>query len=540
MGNDDQDNNPLGGQPPSPDTGSDQTPGTSSPVSPADAPIISSAGLPTATPLNAPLPTDSLHPLQTTGSGEGDIVVGHRQGFNKKPLIIIGVIVLVVAIIIALLVFLLPHDDDVEAPVAAVGEVNTAAIFDPTAPIPLQIDSTYIYISPEDGSQLIADNFLSADRFYGDYAVVKSGTEEAVSQTLLINRSGKTIFSFEGNNTSTYYDIENNVWIIDGDAYNIELQKLSPEGTTSSYIGNGYILIRGGTQNVTNETEQESPTDGEASADESNGEGSQASSDSAGQTDSDEYIADLDGKRVYDCEQYCSAFTVDSDGTIYAVVRMWGGHSQIVNLSNSEVIYTTSQGSISQEDGVLTESSDDTIKYLTIQNNQISSSSQPTTTTVTTVSDGGEYIIEPCEEAKYTIKTLDGKIVSDCDIDDYYELPPILYKAYQNDFKQSPILITRDEELMLFDMAKGKVERTYTGQDVYMFDESPFLHTQDVLASESYVCNILSKKQDGKNSGCLLLEDENATVDGYSNYFTVEGRETMRLYNADLKETRQW
>lgn len=63
--------------------------------------IFSSSDLPTATPLNAPLPTDPLHPIQTVGSGRGDVVVG-RGKRNKKSLII-GIIIGAVALFILLL-----------------------------------------------------------------------------------------------------------------------------------------------------------------------------------------------------------------------------------------------------------------------------------------------------------------------------------------------------------------------------------------------------------------------------------------------------
>lgn len=72
---------------------------TTSSDSPADNKIISSANLAPPTPLNAPLPTDPLHPIQTVGTGSGDVMVGERRAKNKKPLIIGAIILAVVAII---------------------------------------------------------------------------------------------------------------------------------------------------------------------------------------------------------------------------------------------------------------------------------------------------------------------------------------------------------------------------------------------------------------------------------------------------------
>ena len=66
---------------------------------PADNKIISSANLTPPTPLSAPLPTDPLHPIQTVGTGSGDVVVGEGRKSSKKWLVVIGVIVGVVMIL---------------------------------------------------------------------------------------------------------------------------------------------------------------------------------------------------------------------------------------------------------------------------------------------------------------------------------------------------------------------------------------------------------------------------------------------------------
>lgn len=65
--------------------------------------IFSSSDLPTATPLSAPLPTDPLHPIQTVGTGRGDVVLqsDKRPGANKKlVLIIAGVLALAISLVV--------------------------------------------------------------------------------------------------------------------------------------------------------------------------------------------------------------------------------------------------------------------------------------------------------------------------------------------------------------------------------------------------------------------------------------------------------
>ena len=487
--------------------------------------IFSSSDLPTATPATAPLPTDPLHPIQTVGSGRGDVWINKGNNSNKKPLIIGAIILAAVALVGIITAVLLLSNSQTDEPASIVGKISPAIIFDETAPIPIEADNNYGYISPEDGSEVINARFLSAERFYGEYAVVKTGSVGNVSKTLIINRAGETVFSFDGDNSATYYDTENNLWIVDGDAHNVEMQKLSPENTIGQYIGNDYLLVM--EESHVTDNKQGTATDDGGSSSQTDDGGEQSS------TYSDGYIANLDGIKVYSCDGYCSAYTTVFDGTTYAVVRIWGESSQIINLANSETIYTT-HGTISLQDDNLIERADDTTKYIKIQNNQVTNLMQPEAT-VTTISNAGEYIIEPCKKSKYTIKTIDGATVSDCDIDDYYELSPSLYVAYRADFAKSPILIIRGEELQLFDMNSAQVVKTYNGQDVLMFDDSPFLHVQDLSNSESQVCNLLSKSDE---ESCISLGDENKTVDGGGDYFTVTDGGIEHIYNAKLKEIR--
>lgn len=496
---------------------------TVSPDSPADDKIISSANLTPPTPLSAPLPTDPLHPIQTVGSGRGDVWINKGSNSNKKPLII-GGIILAVAALVGIIAAVLLSNNQADEPATIIGKISSAIIFDETAPVPIEMDNNYGYISSEDGSQVIDAKFLSAERFYGEYAVVKTGSVGNVSKTLIINRTGETVFSFDGDNNATYYDTENNLWIVDGDAHNVEMQKLSPENTIGQYIGNDYLLVMEESHAIDNEWDAAADDDGGSS---------QVDDGEQSVTYSDGYIANLDGTKIYSCNGYCSAYTTVSDGVTYAIVRIWGESSQIINLTNGEAIYTI-RGTISLQDDNLIERNDNATKYIKIQNNQVINLTQPETA-VTTISNAGEYIVEPCKKSRYAIKTIDGTTVSDCDIDDYYELSPSLYTAYYADFAKSPILIIRDEELQLFDMSSAQVIKTYHGQDVLMFDDSPFLHIQDLSNSESQVCNLLSKSDE---ESCMSLGDENKTVDGGGDYFTVTDGGIEHIYNAKLKEIR--
>ncbi len=469
-------------------------------------------------------PYFSNHPTQTFNNEAGDIILNagsQKPKHNKRPFIIGGIILAAFAVICVVVLVVMSSFDSNNADYSTrIGTVNTDIIFDKTAPIPVSVDGNYGYANAENGSLLIDARFLEAGRFYGEYAVIKLGSEGHVTETSIINRAGKAIFTFNGDNTTTYYDTENNFWMVDGDIYNIKMQKITPENSVGRYIGNGYILV---TERVNDsgDKSQEAATD--------SGSSTNAIGDERG------YIMDIKNNVVYECHDFCSAFTIKMDGFIYAVVHIWGGPSHIVDLSNGKVLYTT-QGEIYWDETNLTEVLGDDVEYLTIKNGRVEKLTSPEeNTAVETISNSGEYILEACDGSKYTIKTLNGSSVTECDVEDYYELPTALYAAYRNEFSESPILVVRDDKLQLFDMAKSQVIRVYDGQDISLYDNSPFLHVLNQDDNKNYVCNLLSKDRE-KESSCTENTIENSKVDGFGNYFVIEAGAKDHMYNSSLKE----
>ena len=125
--------------------------------------IFSSSDLPTATPATAPLPTDPLHPIQTVGTGKGDVWI-NQASKSKKPLIIGAIILVAVALVGIITAVLLLSNSQTDEPASIVGKISPAIIFDETAPIPIEADNNYGYISPEDGSEVINARFLRYER----------------------------------------------------------------------------------------------------------------------------------------------------------------------------------------------------------------------------------------------------------------------------------------------------------------------------------------------------------------------------------------
>ena len=87
--------------------------------------IFSSSDLPTATPATAPLPTDPLHPIQTVGSGRGDVWINKGNNSNKKPLIIGAIILAAVALVGIITAVLLLSNSQTDEPASIVGKITT-------------------------------------------------------------------------------------------------------------------------------------------------------------------------------------------------------------------------------------------------------------------------------------------------------------------------------------------------------------------------------------------------------------------------------
>ena len=470
------------------------------------------------------------HPSQTFNTGAGDIVIGGGQASKPKrskvPLVIGAVAVILVIIAVIIVLAISKNSSRPKGKVSPIGEMNTTILYDETAPIPAPAGDSYGYISAENGSWLIDARYAAAERFYGDYAIGKKGSNGIISSTNIINRSGETIITLEGDSTTTYYDIENNYWSVDGDLYDSNLQKISPEGTFGKYIGNGYMLV--------------SEASRTSSVVFQNSEGSEG-----GRTDSgtdmqgtNQYLAKVtDSNSVYRCKEYCSALTINLNDIVYAVVQTWGQGTSIINLTNGGTsIYSTTRNAIVVRNGNLAERDGNTVQYIKIQDDKVTKTSQPPTAAIATISDAGTYIVKPCEDSEYSIATIDGADVTKCEIRGYIELSLSLYKAYQNIFAKAPILIQTSNELQLFDMKTKKTISIYDGQSLISFEDSPFILVQNYDNDESYVCNIL--KNNEKDGGCISFPSTSLDVEGYSNYIVIHNEEGEHWYNATLGEIK--
>jgi hypothetical protein len=123
--------------------------------------------------------------------------------------------------------------------------INLKVIFDETAPIPVKLDSgEYGYISPKDGSVLIEAQYVYAERFYGEYAIIAVNDRRG-SKFGVIDRGGKVILeSSSRDSSSIQYIVGQNIWKVDNAFYDGKMEKITADDDEAQYINYGYIMVK--------------------------------------------------------------------------------------------------------------------------------------------------------------------------------------------------------------------------------------------------------------------------------------------------------
>lgn len=428
----------------------------------------------------------------------GDIVIDNpnaKKKKNKLPFIIGGAVLLIVIAVIVVVILLRNNPPSTGSD--KVGETNLDLIFDKTTPILVEENGKYGYINPEDGKTIVRAIYKNAERFYGEYAKVQSETEY-----MIIDRKGE--IKLKSTTDDFRYDVKNNIWSAKSDVYTHKMEKINPDKTTASYLGYGYILVI-----PENEDEKSSYKSGIP------------------------YIINAEKKTIYTCEGIgCSAVLVkatDSDD-VYAAISTSGKKSKIVSLKDSQTISeadtTSYYAKIGENILALKATKDRAIqKYLTIKGGAAAESKTlPEIKTQVTISDSGKYVRAQCGNGFYSVNDKDGNSIVGCDYTSVVELSANVFAKLAAG-KKEPVFLTKDDKVILYDLANKKELASYNSAEVNVSTDSPFFQIV-TDNSKSSVCNIFEL------GDCVSVDTLN--VKGFSNYFTAN----EKYYNYSKKEIR--
>jgi len=195
--------------------------------------------------------------------------------------------------------------------------------FNPDNPIPIQIDGKYGFIN-KDGSSLIAPIYNRISQpFYGNYAVVSGDFGEGTDYTsAVIDKSGAVKLPVLL--SDTYLNPEYGVWIIDEVMYDLNLNRLTTEGTminSLSYSSMGYFTFKDEAKNTIGIVDNKGNV---------------------------KYTYDLKGTESSDV----SLKIADKDKSlsgVYAVFSIIDGESAIIDVESGKVIYDFSKKDISAD-----------------------------------------------------------------------------------------------------------------------------------------------------------------------------------------------
>lgn len=466
--------------------------------------------------------SDVIIPTQFQNSNAIINEPADKSSSKKRILIIVGILILVAAIIgVAAFVLLNNSGKSGGSGGGAVsvirGSYDLDAIFDETAPIPVQLGDKYGYVSPSDGSWVINAQYTSAERFYGDYAIATS--EEGKS---IIDRTGKVV-------TGGYYSeyiVDYNLWSDGTNIYDGKMTQVNPKNSNAQYIDRGYMAITPGvvystdssaeeailqeilTAHNLTENDLENLSDTELEALEAEFEvkidNITDTTDATNQgTDVETerpYVMDVNGKVTYTCPSYLCTYNIlgsDNSGNLYVRVSDFVHSDVVVNLRTGETIANFDSIEIPKN---------------------------------TSIPGSDKYYINFCEGGSYGISLSPDSTNVDCKFSVIGELPDRVYARFTQKYNVEPVLIFNSAAVNLYNMNKDENIRTFSGINASTTEDSSFIIVTNSEEKFS-VCNIFV------DNSCLSFDNtENTIVRSYGDYFTVEVGDVLRTFNLNMLE----
>ncbi|MBO5004590.1 MAG: WG repeat-containing protein [Clostridia bacterium] len=449
---------------------------------------------------------------------------------NMLP-IIIAVIVIII-IIITTLFFTLGRKND---------DKIIGLTFDSNKPIPVKQNELYGYISASNGKEIIPAKYITANPFYGDYAITTL-KEEGDTKYCVIDKKGKVKLS---SLASIKYIAEYGLYIVDNTLYNENFKALTDDTMKISYKGLGY-------SSYIKYDKDNKPIEGG--------------------------VLNSNGKKVYsykfkDSEEFFSCTISETDERLeeeYAKVNVDNNKYAIINLKNGKVVYDyTDKSILVDDDNIFTISSNENQKsiiclaknkiayetsdnielsYYDIDNKilQIYDSSKDYSERYSYYDLKSKKILseKPSKETTNAIESLTGyksfssdskhgvmkgdKTILSCEFDDIEFLSPTTFNFIKSKTRKELVLAKKDGIYELINLKGKKSIFSFKASNLDSSSQSTFIKAKLTDTREICIYNLLTGKS--------MNFDSDSQVSVYSNYIIVTKNNTKTYYNTKLNE----
>lgn len=451
----------------------------------------------------------------------------------KKLLPVIIASVLILVLVITTLIFTLGRGND---------DKTLGLTFDPDKPIPVKQNNLYGYISSSNGKELISAKYISAEPFYGDYAIVEL-KEDNSYKYCIIDKKGNTKISSK---SSIKYITEYGLFVADSKLYNEKLKQISDDNSDITYRSYGYSSF------IQYDKNHKATECG---------------------------IINNKGKKVYsykfkDSEEFFSCTISEADerlGEQYAKINVDNKKYAIINLKNGKIVYDFTEDSILVDnDNIFTISNvnsnnkklicvsknkiayetDENIdlSYYDIENKilQIYNSSKDysdrysyydlkkqTTLSEKPVKDSTNSIESLTGYKSFTSNNKHGvmkkdKTVLSCEYDDIEFLSPPTFNYIKSKTRKELILAKTNDTYNVINLKNKKTIFSFKSSNVDSYSYSTFVKATLSDSEETSVYNLLTGKS--------MNFDSDSQVSIYSNYIIVTKNNTKTYYNTKFAE----
>lgn len=413
---------------------------------------------------------------------------------------------------------------------------NLYLIIDENRLIKIYENDLYGYINTN-GKKVIDTKYTYAEDFIGNYAIV--GDED---NYMLINHNGKELFKEKDKDNIKYYD-QYNVWIINGNLYDFNLNKINLDNEKIKYAGYGFfsfVNIKNNTVGIMNKDGKKTYTY-KLSNDEKDFKINSVSEELNEEFSNYYCILNLDNNKysIVNCNSgkviipYTNEL-ISKNTNSYFDFKMKKNFSFIkkIIIINNQVEYESNNKNETIKEYAnyyyINNSKEGYNKYISkIDGKEINSapSDKVSNTKINEVENYLKIKKYVCDN-KYGLKE-NNKNALECEWDDIYYLDIDLVK-YLKTKKKFFVITKKDDIYYLIDYKKNKIVKKFETNYISMNNKSLFIQYSNINNNNKIVYSI------AKNSSIEFSSDTNIAL--YLNYFIVYFDGEMKYYNLNLKD----